>query len=68
MGSVSACGTLYRKNAVASRMRLHNSWSVWLLVQFEKSNNKPVVVGYTIGAVAAFFTAEWLIHLPGKIL
>jgi hypothetical protein len=36
---------------------------VW--VQFEKSNNKPVVVGYSIAALAAFFTAEWLIHLPG---
>lgn len=34
-------------------------------MQFEKSNNKPVVVGYTVAAVAAFFTAEWLIHLPG---
>lgn len=49
----------------AFRMGLHNSWSVWASVQFENSNNKPVVVGYTIGAVAAFFTAEWLIHLPG---
>jgi hypothetical protein len=36
-----------------------------LLVQFEKSNNKPVVVGYVIAALAAFFTAEWLVHLPG---
>lgn len=36
-----------------------------LAEKFEKSNNKPVVVGYTVAAVAAFFTAEWLIHLPG---
>lgn len=33
--------------------------------KFEKSSNKPAVLGYSAGAVAAFFVAEWLIHLPG---
>jgi hypothetical protein len=33
-------------------------------VQFEKAENKPVVIGYVAAAAFAFFTAEWLIHLP----
>jgi hypothetical protein len=33
-------------------------------LQFEKSENKPVVVGWVAAALAAFFVAEWLIHLP----
>jgi hypothetical protein len=33
-------------------------------VQFEKTENKPVVIGYVAAALFAFFTAEWLIHLP----
>ena len=32
--------------------------------QFEKVENKPVVVGYIAGAAAAIIIAEWLIHLP----
>lgn len=39
-----------------------NGFSV--LTQFEKVENKPVVVGYIAGAVAALIVAEWLIHLP----
>jgi hypothetical protein len=35
------------------------------LLQFEKTENKPVVIGYVAAAIFAFFTAEWLIHLPG---
>jgi hypothetical protein len=35
-----------------------------LLLQFEKTENKPVVIGYIAAAAFAFFTAEWLIHLP----
>jgi type IV secretory pathway TrbD component len=34
------------------------------LLQFEKAENKPVVIGWVSAAVAAFFVAEWLIHLP----
>lgn len=34
------------------------------LLQFEKTDNKPVVIGYVAAAAFAFFTAEWLIHLP----
>jgi hypothetical protein len=34
------------------------------LLQFEKAENKPVVIGWVSAAVAAFFIAEWLIHLP----
>jgi hypothetical protein len=26
--------------------------------------NKPVVVGWLVGAVSAIVIAEWLIHLP----
>jgi hypothetical protein len=33
-------------------------------LQFEKAENKPVVVGWVAAALAAFFVAEWLIHLP----
>lgn len=32
--------------------------------QFEKSQNKPAIIGYSAAAVFVFFTAEWLIHLP----
>lgn len=32
--------------------------------KFEKAENKPVVIGWVSAAVAAFFVAEWLIHLP----
>ncbi|KAF6261659.1 hypothetical protein COO60DRAFT_1500622 [Scenedesmus sp. NREL 46B-D3] len=32
--------------------------------KFEKAENKPVVIGWVSAAVAAFFIAEWLIHLP----
>jgi hypothetical protein len=35
---------------------------MWL--QFEKTENKPVVIGYVAAAAFAFITAEWLIHLP----
>ena len=38
-------------------------WSC-VLLQFEKAENKPVVIGYVAAAIFAFFTAEWLIHLP----
>lgn len=34
------------------------------MLQFEASENKPVVIGYIVGAVAAFIFAEWFIHLP----
>lgn len=37
---------------------------VSLVKQFEKTENKPVVIGYAAAAIFAFFTAEWLIHLP----
>ena len=33
--------------------------------QFEKSENKVAIVGYSAGALGAFVFAEWLIHLPG---
>ncbi|WIA11371.1 hypothetical protein OEZ85_011492 [Tetradesmus obliquus] len=32
--------------------------------KFEKTENKPVVIGWVAAAVSAFFIAEWLIHLP----
>lgn len=32
--------------------------------KFEKVENKPVVVGWLVGAVSAIVIAEWLIHLP----
>lgn len=32
--------------------------------KFEKTENKPVVIGYVAAAAFAFITAEWLIHLP----
>eukprot|EP00232_Nephroselmis_pyriformis_P019527 CAMPEP_0182880500 /NCGR_PEP_ID=MMETSP0034_2-20130328/16601_1 /TAXON_ID=156128 /ORGANISM="Nephroselmis pyriformis, Strain CCMP717" /LENGTH=157 /DNA_ID=CAMNT_0025013487 /DNA_START=1 /DNA_END=474 /DNA_ORIENTATION=- len=32
---------------------------------FEKAENKPVLVGYGVAALLAFFATEWLIHLPG---
>ena len=35
-----------------------------LCVQFEKTDKKPAVIGWTAAAVGAFFLAEWLIHLP----
>ena len=33
-------------------------------LQFEKVENKPVVVGYIAAAVSALIVAEWLVHLP----
>lgn len=33
-------------------------------LQFEASDNKAVVIGYSVAAVFAFFFAEWFIHLP----
>ena len=33
-------------------------------MQFEKTDKKPAVIGWTAAAVGAFFLAEWLIHLP----
>eukprot|EP00775_Hariotina_reticulata_P005588 gene5588-5826_t len=33
--------------------------------KFEKTENKPVVIGYVAAAIGAIFAAEWLIHLPG---
>lgn len=35
------------------------------VVQFEKLENKPIVIGYGIAAVFALLATEWLIHLPG---
>lgn len=32
--------------------------------KFEKAENKPVVIGYCVAAVAAFVFSEWLLHLP----
>lgn len=32
--------------------------------KFEKAENKPGVIGWAAAAIFAFFTAEWLIHLP----
>mmetsp|Transcript_9978 Transcript_9978/g.21308 ORF Transcript_9978/g.21308 Transcript_9978/m.21308 type:complete len:143 (-) Transcript_9978:1119-1547(-) len=32
--------------------------------KFEKTENKPVVIGYVAAGVSAFVFAEWLIHLP----
>eukprot|EP00877_Chromochloris_zofingiensis_P008242 jgi/Chrzof1/3671/Cz13g04150.t1 len=37
--------------------KLANKW--------EKSENKPIVVGYVAAALFAFYISEWLIHLPG---
>ena len=33
-------------------------------VQFEKTDKKAAVIGYSAAAVIAFFFSEWLIHLP----
>ncbi len=33
-------------------------------LQFEKSNNKAAIVGWTAAGVGAFFVTEWLLHLP----
>ncbi len=33
-------------------------------MQFEKTEKKPAVIGWTAAAVGAFFVTEWLIHLP----
>lgn len=38
---------------------------VVLMPQWEKSENKPIVVGYVAAALFAFYISEWLIHLPG---
>lgn len=35
-----------------------------VLLQFEKAENKPIVIGYIAAAAFALITAEWLIHLP----
>lgn len=35
------------------------------ILQFEKSDNKAAIVGYTAAAAGLFFFTEWLIHLPG---
>jgi len=35
-----------------------------MTVQFESSENKPVVVGYGVGALIAFFFTERLINGP----
>ena len=35
-----------------------------ICLQFEKTEKKPAVIGWTAAAVGAFFLAEWLIHLP----
>ena len=35
-----------------------------LCMQFEKTDKKPAVIGWTAAAVGAFFLAEWFIHLP----
>ncbi|KAI8462887.1 MAG: hypothetical protein J3K34DRAFT_475724, partial [Monoraphidium minutum] len=32
--------------------------------KFDKAENKPVIIGYSLAAISAFFVAEWLIHLP----
>ena len=32
--------------------------------QFERTEKKPAVIGWTAAAVGAFFFTEWLIHLP----
>lgn len=32
--------------------------------KFDKAENKPTVIGIGVGALAAFFFVEWLIHLP----
>ena len=32
--------------------------------KFEKTENKPVVVGWVAGSFSAFIVTEWLIHLP----
>lgn len=35
-----------------------------VLMQFEKTENKPIVIAYIAAAAFALITAEWLIHLP----
>lgn len=35
-----------------------------MLVQFEKTDKKGAVIGWTAAGVGAFFITEWLIHLP----
>lgn len=32
--------------------------------KFEQAENKPVVIGYSVAAVATVFFAEYIIHLP----
>ena len=36
--------------------------AMWL--QFEKSNNKGAIIGWTAATAFAIFFSEWLIHLP----
>jgi hypothetical protein len=43
---------------------MRDSLTPSLRLQFEASDNKPVVIGYSVGAIAALFFAEWFIHLP----
>ncbi|GMH45152.1 hypothetical protein BSKO_13109 [Bryopsis sp. KO-2023] len=33
--------------------------------EFDKLDNKPVVIGYGVAALFSLFFVEWLIHLPG---
>lgn len=33
--------------------------------EFDKLDNKPVVIGYGVAALLSLFFVEWLIHLPG---
>lgn len=53
-----ACYPVIQARPTASPLHAH------VLPQFEKAENKPVVIGWAAAAVFAFFTAEWLIHLP----
>ena len=38
---------------------------LFTVLQFEKSENKAAIVGYTAAAAGLFFFTEWFIHLPG---
>ena len=54
----------HHPRAPSSSLQLYLPQRPLAPAQFEKVENKPVVVGYIAGAAAAIIIAEWLIHLP----
>jgi hypothetical protein len=62
-GGGGQCRT--RSNACQARVALLTHLAQpHVCKQFEKSENKPVVIGYVAAAAAAILIAEWFIHLP----